>query len=188
MKDLFYAAGIILTFIIGIWNILMNYRQNRRTAFINTVTSERVKWIQTLRQNISAFCGLTYNWCYSNLPDKPEEVEVLKEIDKLRYLIRLQLNPDPESKSERKIEDLIKTIPELTDVSRRAELEDSLNELIKTTQLLLKEEWEKVKTESKRGDLKENENFLDLVNNFMLNFTAKKESPTGLGDINSKTT
>jgi hypothetical protein len=104
---------------------------------------------------------------------------VLKEIDKLRHLIRLQLNPDPESKLERKIEDLIETIPELTDKSKRIQLKDSLNELIKTTQLLLKEEWEKVKAEAKRGDLKENENFLDPildgVNNYMLNFTAQKK-------------
>jgi hypothetical protein len=179
MKDFFYATGIILTFVIGLWNVLMNYRQSRRTAFINTVTSERVKWIETLRQNISSFCGLTYNWCCSNLQNKPEESEVLKEIDKLRHLIRLQLNPDPESKLERKIEDLIETIPELTDKSKRIQLKDSLNELIKTTQLLLKEEWEKVKAEAKRGDLKENENFLDPildgVNNYMLNFTAQKK-------------
>ncbi len=179
MKDLFYAIGIILTFIIGLWNIVMNYRQSRRTTFINTVTSERVKWIKTLRQNISTFCGLTYNWCYSNLRNKPEEREVLKQIDKLRHLIRLQLNPDPESKLERKIEDLIKTIPELTDTSKRYELKDSLNELIQTTQQLLKEEWETVKAESKRGDLKENENFLDPVldrfNNFLLRLTSKKK-------------
>ncbi|MGA9110942.1 MAG: hypothetical protein ACLPSL_00925 [Smithella sp.] len=179
MKDLIYEVGIILTLIIGFWNILMNYRQSRRTVFINTVTSERVKWIETLRQNISSFCGLTYNWCCSNLQNKPEESEVLKEIDKLRHLIRLQLNPDPESKLERTIEDLIETIPELTHISKRIELKNSLNDLIKTTQLLLKEEWEKVKAESKRGDLKENENFLDpvldRVNNFMLNFTAQKK-------------
>jgi|SRR5208337_1314808 len=182
MKDFFYATGIILTFVIGLWNVLMNYRQSRRTAFINTVTSERVKWIETLRQNISSFCGLTYNWCYSNLQNKSQEDEVLKEIDKLRHLIRLQLNPSPESKLERKIEDLIETIPELTDISKRIQLKDSLNELIKTTQLLLKEEWEKVKAEAKRGDLKENENFLDPVldgvNNYMLNFTAQKKKKT----------
>jgi len=178
MKDVFYVVGIILTFVIGVWNIFINYRQSRRTGFINTVTSERVKWIEKLRQNISTFCGLTYNWCYSQLEGKPEETEILREIDKLRHLIRLQLNPDPNSKLERKIEELIERIPELTHIDRRNELRDSLDELIKTSQSLLKEEWDKVKAESKRGDLKENENFLDplleKINSIMLRLTHRK--------------
>jgi len=181
MKDTFYVIGIILTFIIGVWNIFINYRQSRRTGFINTVTSERVKWMEKLRQNISTFCGLTYNWCYSALEGKPEGTEVLKEIDKLRHLIRLQLNPDPNSKLERKIEELIDKIPDLTHISRRDDLNSSLDELIMTSQSLLKEEWEKVKEESKRGDLKENENFLDPVlekiNSLMLRLTSRKHTP-----------
>ena len=178
MKDIFYVVGIILTFVIGVWNIFINYRQSRRTGFINTVTSERVKWIEKLRQNISTFCGLTYNWSYSQLEGKPEETEILRETDKLRHLIRLQLNPDPDSKLERKIEELIERIPELTHIDRRNELRDSLDELIKTSQSLLKEEWDKVKAESKRGDLKENENFLDplleKINSIMLRLTHRK--------------
>jgi hypothetical protein len=177
MKDLFYVIGIMLTFIIGVWNIFINYRQSRRTGFINTVTSERVKWIENLRQNISKFCGLTYNWCYSQLEEKPEEGEILREIDQLRHQIRLQLNPDPESKLERKIEALIMRIPELTHIAYRNELRNSLNDLITTSQLLLKDEWEKVKAESKRGDLKENEHFLDPLlekfNSFMLHLTNR---------------
>ena len=54
-----YAPGIVVTFILGVWNIINNYRINNKTAFINTVTSERVKWIGKLRENISRFCGLT---------------------------------------------------------------------------------------------------------------------------------
>ena len=180
MKDIFYVIGIILTFLIGVWNIFINYRQSRRTGFINTVTSERVKWIEKLRQNISAFCGLTYSLCCTQLEGNPEENEILREVDKLRHLIRLQLNPDPNSKHERKIEELIEKIPELTDISRRNDLRNSLDELVKTSQLLLKEEWEKVKAESKRGDLKENENFLDPVlekiNSFMLSLTRRRSS------------
>jgi len=112
------------------------------------------------------------------LEGKPEETEILREIDKLRHLIRLQLNPDPNSKLERKIEELIERIPELTHIDRRNELRDSLDELIKTSQSLLKEEWDKVKAESKRGDLKENENFLDplleKINSIMLRLTHRK--------------
>ncbi len=62
MPDVFLSLGVILTFLLGVWNIVNNYRTSRRTSFINTVTSERVKWIEKLRENISTFCGLTYTW------------------------------------------------------------------------------------------------------------------------------
>src|SRR3546814_5274716 len=88
MKDVFLSLGVILTFLLGVWNIVNNYRTNRRTTFINTVTSERVKWIEKLRENISIFCGLTYTWSMSRVEGKPEASEYLKQIDKLRHLIR----------------------------------------------------------------------------------------------------
>ena len=52
------------------------------------------------------------------------------------------------------IEGLIAKIPQLTDISRRAELRAALDELTATTQRLLKEEWDKVKWESENGNLK----------------------------------
>jgi len=78
-------------------------------------------------------------------------VVVLKEIDRLRHVIRLRLNPAGEH--DKKIERLIDEIPTLTDIRKRQELETALNDLTSTTQLLIKEEWEKVKEESKRGDI-----------------------------------
>lgn len=152
-KDVIYGLGILLTFIIGIWNLISNYRASRRTSFINTVTNQRVKWIEQLRQDIAAFCGLTYTWSISQMEDKPQKYDMLKEIDRLRHVIRLRLNPT--GKHDMKIEELINRIPELTHVSKQDELKQSLNELLTTTQALLKEEWEKVKAESKQGDLKD---------------------------------
>jgi hypothetical protein len=153
-KDLIYGLGILLTFALGVWNLVANYRASRKTSFINTVTSQRVKWIEQLRQDVSSFSGLTHTWCYSELEGKPEEKEILKEIDRLRHVIRLRLNPD--GTHDRKIAQLIRKIPELTHISKRAELTEALEDLTTTTQLLLKEEWEKVKAESKEGDLQKN--------------------------------
>ena len=42
-KDIVYATGILLTFLIGVWNLIFNYRTTRKTSFINIVTSQRVK-------------------------------------------------------------------------------------------------------------------------------------------------
>ena len=58
-KDIFYAVGIAATFLIGLGNIVYNIPINRRTTYINSVTAERVKWINALRENISKCAGLT---------------------------------------------------------------------------------------------------------------------------------
>jgi hypothetical protein len=51
----------------------------------------------------------------------------------------------------------------LTPESKQEELKAALNDLVETGQELLKAEWEKVKAESKRGDLKDTEHCLDPV-------------------------
>ncbi len=153
-KDIVYAISILLTFLIGVWNLVLNYRTTRKTSFINTVTSQRVKWIEQLRQDIATFSGLTRTWCFSDLEGKPQEFEVLKEIDKLRHVIRLRLNPDPKETLDRKIEQLIAEIPSLTHVSQHDKLRQALEELTTTSQKLLKQEWDKVKLEAEHGNLK----------------------------------
>jgi|CXWL01.1.fsa_nt_gi hypothetical protein len=144
--------GVLVTLFLGLWNTLQGYYATRKASFINTVTSQRVLWIEQLRQDISTFSGLTYMWCTSELEDKPEEAEVLKELDRLRHVIRLRLNPKGEH--DQKIEEFIKRIPTLTHPTKRTELLTTLEDLITTTQELLKEEWEKVKAESMDGNLK----------------------------------
>ena len=158
-KDYFYAVGIIVTAIISIVNIINNHKNSKKTSFINTVTSERVKWLDKLRANISDFCGLTHTWTRMDKTDIPECTEILGEIDKLRYLIRLQLNPKEERgipNADMVIETLISEIPKLTDISKRKELDIAMDKLVVTSQELLKYEWEKVKLESKNGELKIN--------------------------------
>ncbi|MDP3089042.1 MAG: hypothetical protein Q8N04_00035 [Nitrospira sp.] len=152
-KDYVLAVGVAVTLLLGIWNLLQAYRTTRKTSFINTVTGQRIKWIEQLRQDVASFCGLTHTWCMSELEGKPEEAEVLKELDRLRHVIRLRLNPD--DTYDRKIAAFLKTIPDLTHSSKRRELLAALEELTSTTQLLIKEEWEKVKAEAKDGDLAE---------------------------------
>lgn len=152
-KDWVLAAGVIATLGLGSWNAWMNARINRRSTFVNTVTSQRIKWIEQLRQDISAFAGLTYHWSHSELEGKPGEAEVVKEIDRLRHVIRLRLNPA--GSHDRAIEALLAEIPHYTDPTRQKDLVNALERLTVATQALLKEEWEKVKRESKEGPLSE---------------------------------
>jgi hypothetical protein len=150
-KDIVYAIGIGLTFILGVWNLINSYLQTRKTSFINTVTSQRIEWIEQIRQDISKFCGLTHTWAFSHLEGKPEESDVLLQIDHLRYVIKLRLNPD--GTADRKIAALVDKIPELTHVSKLPELKEAIKELISESQAMLKTEWEKVKEEAEKGNI-----------------------------------
>ena len=164
MKEIILSLGVFFTFLLGLWNIIQNHRNGKKTSFINTVTSERVAWMEKLRENISKFCGLTHTWVMSELYETEKEFEALKQIDELRYYIRLQLNSKPEAVLDREIEDQLSKIIKLcTPNPNQDKVLNALNNLIETTQKLLKEEWDKVKDESKRGDLSENEHFLDPI-------------------------
>jgi len=150
-KDLIYGAGILFTFGLGAWNLLVNYKTTRKTSFINTVTSQRIKWIEQLRQDIAAYCGLTHTWFYSGLAGTDKEHDVLKEIDRLRHVIQLRLNPDGDL--DKQIQALTQAIPNFTDSSKKANLDKAIQDLIVVSQKMLKEEWEKVKAESENGNL-----------------------------------
>lgn len=152
-KDYVLAAGVLVTLILGIWNAIGSHHASKRTTFINTVTSQRIKWIEQLRQDIGAFCGLTYHWAHTDVQGKAEEGEMLREVDRLRHVIRLRLNPQGEH--DKTIEALIEEIPRLTAPENQTKLAAALERMTCATQLLLKEEWEKVKRESEHGPLSE---------------------------------
>ncbi len=148
-------VGIIASFITAIGALIVslvnrhgNLSVSKRNNYANTVTSERVKWLDKLRNNISEFCGLTHYWTRAAIDDKKKN-NVLERIDKLRYLIPLQLNRN--DAPDKRILELIKNIPDLTGSTKRGELDAAIEELIKASQDLLKAEWEKVKDESKSG-------------------------------------
>lgn len=154
IKDTIYVIGIAVTFVLGVWNFVQLRRSARRASFINTVTSQRIVWIERLRQDIGRFVGLTHHWIRSvHSDDEKYHADLLKEIDTLRYIIRLRLNPD--DTPDRRIAVLIKKIPDLTDNSKRDQLEAAIDDLVTQAQTMIKAEWEKVKAEAKDGDLKE---------------------------------
>jgi hypothetical protein len=150
-KDIVYALGIGLTFILGVWNLVNSYLQTRKTSFINTVTKQRIEWIEQIRQDVSKFCGLTHTWSFSRLEGKPGEQNVLLQIDHLRHVIKLRLNPD--SPADKKIAALIDKIPDLTHETKHSELKKAIGELVSETQAMLKTEWEKVKEEAEKGNI-----------------------------------
>jgi hypothetical protein len=149
-------AGILVTLFLGIYNAVQIYRISRRTTFINTVTTERVKWIDKVRESVSTFCGVAHFWRFSTIRGSAEEKQKLEEIDKLRHLIVLQLNPT--GAMDNQIEKLVGEIVSMSSGHLGVgvkEYREHLHKLTKQTQELLKAEWDKVKEEAKWGDLSE---------------------------------
>lgn len=139
--------GIGLTFFVGIFNLIITFRNVRKTTFINSVTASRIKYIQELRESISKFCGLAHS--YNNRLYKLEYKEVWelhKEADSLKFIIRLYLNPEDDY-WDNKIINLIDQIVLKSDKDPT----EPINELITITQYLLKLEWEGAKRESEVG-------------------------------------
>ncbi len=153
-RDYVAFIGIAVTLLLGVYNAIQNYRTSRRTTFINTVTSERVKWIEKLRQSVSTFCGLAHNWRFSTEKGSEDERRKIEEIDKLRHLIVLQLNPN--GKIDKEIEKMVGAIVSMSSGHDNVDADkyrETMQALTRKTQELLKAEWEKVKEESIKGDL-----------------------------------
>lgn len=153
-KDLIALIGIGITFIVSSIGLYVSLRNTKKTLFINSITASRIKWIDVLRMNISDFCGLTYHFALTKL-DSSEKQKVIEKIDRLRFLIKLQLNRADEF--DRKIMAKIDLIPDLTDPKEVELLGKEINELIELTQDLLKLEWEGAKLESMKGILTQEE-------------------------------
>lgn len=151
--NILYLLGILLTFLVGITNLILIIRNSKKNVFINSVTTARIKYIQEIRVNISEFCGLIYSYNIRlNDVENISLFEIHKQADKLKYLIQLYLNPEDKYWDE-KIITLIDEIKELSDKNPR----DKIEELITLTQYLLKLEWEGAKLESEKGLLSKKE-------------------------------
>jgi hypothetical protein len=147
--------GVILSFIVGAAGLWIGIRNSRKTIFINSVTTSRIKYIQDLRNNIAEFCGqfYRYNLLVKNDPDlSTEKLKILESCDKLKYLIRLYLNPE-DTDWDKKIIQLIDDIRNSIDNNPTTKID----ELITITQYLLKLEWEGAKRESQKGILSKDE-------------------------------
>lgn len=149
-KNIIALAGVLLTFLLGLYNLRANRALKNRTHFVGTITAERIKWLEKIRVDISRFSGLTSFWV-KNLRDteNEESKDVLKEIDVLRVMIKLRLNP--EGIHDKEIMKLLDSIPQCTNQTNLSAITSQLDQLTIHSQKLLKEEWERVKTESTKG-------------------------------------
>jgi hypothetical protein len=153
--QIFTLIGVILSFIVGAAGLWIGIRNSRKTIFINSVTTARIKYIQDLRNNIAEFCGLFFNYellLKSDANILKEKLKILETADKLKYLITLQLNPEDTDWDNQ----IIQLIDEIR-LSIDNKPTDKIKELITISQYLLKLEWEGAKRESQIGTLSKKE-------------------------------
>lgn len=142
MNENVMFIGIILTFIIGIINVVVTIRSNNKSAFITTVTNARKEYIQLLRDLVAefAYSAATYDYY---------------RCKKLVYQLKLMMNPassiggEWDNKAVNLIEEIVNGKNEKVD------------EFVMLMQSWLALEWDGITNESKRGILlRENKNKL----------------------------
>ncbi len=145
-NDLIAITGIAVTFVVSVANLIYSLRNNRRTTFVNTVTTSRLKWIDSLRDKVSEFIAVTTRLSGPPLPSNDSRVLLLQR-DTLLHQIALHLNPDdPE---DQKIRVLVDHMRDLTENGApNNELSAALAKLRDATGKYLKKEWNRVKEES----------------------------------------
>jgi hypothetical protein len=144
--------GILATLLVSIATLIHSLQNDRRASFVNTVTSSRLKWIDSLRDEVAEFIATTTRLANRKDPaffDEKTE-DLLQQRDILVHQIVLHLNPDdPKDQNIRK---LTESISQLTNNGGPAEeVATSLSKLRDTTAIYLKKEWTRVKNESVGG-------------------------------------
>ena len=183
IKD-FLTLGVFLTFLISLINILVTSRNLKRTKFIDTITTERIKWLEIIRNEASEllselteflnYLQIEIEQIKDNDPSENRTSEINYEFQK-NYLnaknsnilpnnqlwsrtefvkklnlFKLRLNYKEDKEIILLIDKFINLVKsEYTSETQILEINNDLNTFIIRIQLILKNEWEKVKKETK---------------------------------------
>jgi ribosomal protein S16 len=144
-KDFISIAGILVTLLVSSATLAYSLWSNKRSFFLNTVTSSRLKWIDSLRDKVAEFIAITSRILRERGGTEVESLATQR--DTLLHQIVLHLNPyDPEDQQIHTYADRAK---ELTDSGAQpAEAAAILLSLRDATGDYLKKEWNRVKRES----------------------------------------
>lgn len=173
-KDWVTLVGISVTLLIGIINLINGIRINKRTVFVNAITSERVKWMSELKELISEYLSLTQYYSTKQMPTGDAQDKYLERLVYLENRIKLHLNYIDEEDEEINIliskinyqifglhqYATLKTETEIQEFKKtpdgklnKEELIESTERLVYLSRVYLKTEWEKVKREAQKGKL-----------------------------------
>jgi hypothetical protein len=122
------------------------FETGRRSVYISSVTAERSKWVEKLRSNISEL--LQVRAAINNeQKGKLTYDEKRNKADGLVSLISLQLNPSDEDGIDKNLITHLRILVDATEKCGVFRAEEA--KFIRHSQFMLKEEWEKVKSEAR---------------------------------------
>jgi hypothetical protein len=148
VKDSVAIAGVGVTLIVSSANLAYSLWSNRQTSFVNTVTTARLKWIDSLRDKVSEFLAVTSRLKNARHGADEAKIEALSlQRDTLLHQIVLHLNPH--DAADQRIKTMVDHVQALTDQKALpAEFAAGLVELRNAAGDYLKKEWNRVKQES----------------------------------------
>ncbi|WP_274629222.1 hypothetical protein [Arvimicrobium flavum] len=136
-----------LTFVAAIAGTLIALRTSGRSTYGSTVTLERSRWINSLRENIAGMTSAVSSARAQADIGQYAGAEALERIHRLAGTLMLQLNPN--GAIEQNLLKLIQPyIISAANPQGAQQFTDYQNAIFIHSQFLLKEEWEKVKTEA----------------------------------------
>ena len=147
--DIASTVAIITAFtalITGFYSIF----HSRKTIYINAVTTSRLNYIDSLRNNISEFCGLMLQISTSKF-DNDKLNEINEKTVLLLFTIKLQLNR--KNYFDKKLLEQLDIIYYLPDTKKTEELKIQINQLLNYTQDIISLEWSGIKKEASKGKL-----------------------------------
>jgi hypothetical protein len=169
-KTLIYIYGAIATVLVGVVaafvNLFLNWKNNKvskENRFIDSISVERVNWINTLRDNFSEFLKLThlqlndFDRMVGRGMESIDEGELIKRSSEITYLhsrIFLFLN-STELTTQKLIliqNDIVSALCNGDTSKYNGEnIVAWVEDLIYFQQVILKSEWRRVKEENKKG-------------------------------------
>ena len=136
--------GIVLTFIIGVINIIITLKQSNKSAFINTITIARKEYFTTLREYVAKFCAIAVN----------ETQNDNKKLIEISLQLKMMMNPASYIGSWD--DEAIELIDKIVQKENKDEIVN-INRLIALMQSWLALEWFGITNESKKGILNNKE-------------------------------
>ena len=145
---------IILSFLV--------YEFNKYRLYVEFITKERIRWLKELKDNASKFLEISY-FLKNSFENKIFQNEYLKKMSELQfYISRIILDLNPKEKKHAFIISDLKSIRKILKNSQKKihrenpieelfnQKENKIENLEKKLQEIFKEEWERIKKESRK--------------------------------------
>lgn len=145
------AAATISAAIIAVCGVIFSafsaFVTGRRSVYISSVTAERSKWIEKLRSNIAELLQVCA--AINNEKESSQAYdEKRNKADGLISLISLQLNPADEDGIDKNLIAHLRILVNATE-KPKDDFRKEEKKFVRHSQFMLKEEWEKVKSEAR---------------------------------------